>query len=146
MHFLFLSDLKHSFPCIPYPLTGYFCLGKQLIFAWDPESPTQGTALSAHMNELLEKGQPRAEQVPLWALAGNWPLVLCFGRWGAPSRDPFWPTTPPQQLPQPSCSLRYVLSQLVGNPAQALTTEKLQISCLEILWVLCLLTFTSGTF
>lgn len=100
MHFLFVSDLRFI-PCIPYPLMGYLCLEKQLLFAQDPVSPMQG---------LLKRGQPRAQRVPLWALAGNWPLLLCFGRWGAPSRDPFWPTTPPQQLPQPSCSLRYVLS------------------------------------
>lgn len=47
MHFLFVSDPKHSFPCIPYPLAGYLCLEKQLLFAQDPVSPTQGTAVSA---------------------------------------------------------------------------------------------------
>lgn len=125
-----ISCISHAFPFCFWPETfiplhplssnWVFLFGKAAVLcigSWEPHAGHSNVS----SRELLKKWQPRAQRVPLWAFSGNWPLLLCFGRWGASSRDSFWPTTPPQQLPQPSCSLRYVLSQLMGNTAEILT-------------------------
>lgn len=102
---------------------------------WAPHRAQQ-----CQLSGLVQKGQLRAQWVPVGAFAGNWPLLLCFGRWGASSRDPFWPTTPPQQLPQPSCSLRYVLSQLLGSKLR-LWHREITDFCVGTLGVFCLLLY-----